>query len=153
MLGAFAAHKHIFSTNALVKLNESMSQTQEHLDKAVDQLDLLPSPYKELGKFLRPVANQALALVVLTFLACWGYAVNEYGWFLGIAFGWIPSAIIAAMLGALCWWAFVYIPWNTPSLLFVTLVVAILVEIVVCAIIFGGLFYFAMWASQSFHAS
>ncbi len=30
-----------------------------------------------------------------TFLGGWGYAIHEYGWFLGLAFGWIPSAILA----------------------------------------------------------
>jgi hypothetical protein len=32
-----------------------------------------------------------------TFLACWGYAIAAYGWFLGLAFGWVPSAIIAVI--------------------------------------------------------
>ena len=38
---------------------------------------------------------------VLTFFGCWAYAVATYGWFLGLAFGWIPSAIIAAIAGFL----------------------------------------------------
>lgn len=122
-----------------------MSQTHENPNTAVDPLHLLPSPYKELGIFLRPIAYQALALVALTFLACWGYTVNEYGWFLGAAFGWIPSAIIAGMLGTLCWLAFVHVPWNTPSLLFITLLVAILVEIVTAVLVFGCLFFLATW--------
>ena len=128
-----------------------MSLSQKDPDTAVDPLHLLPSPYKELGTFLRPIVYQAFALVVLTFLACWGYAIHEYSWFLGIAFGWIPSAIIAAMFGGLCWWAFIYIPWNAPSLLFITLVVAIFVEIVAIVVIFSALFYFVMWVLQLFH--
>lgn len=30
-----------------------------------------------------------------TFLGCWGYAISSWGWFLGLAFGWVPSVIIA----------------------------------------------------------
>ena len=37
----------------------------------------------------------------IIFIACWIYAIAAYGWFLGIAFGWIPSLIIAAIVGAL----------------------------------------------------
>ena len=29
------------------------------------------------------------------FFGCWYYAVTEYGWFLGGALGWIPSAMFA----------------------------------------------------------
>lgn len=32
-----------------------------------------------------------------TFIGCWWYAISTYGWFLGLAFGWFPSAIIAAI--------------------------------------------------------
>ena len=127
-----------------------MLNSDENPNTAVDSLDLLPSPYKELGKYLRPIAYQALALVVLAFLACWGYAVNEYGWFLGMAFGWIPSAIIAGMFGSLCWWAFIHIPWNTPSLILITVLVAVLVEIVTAILFFGGLFFFTMWFLRLF---
>ncbi len=34
----------------------------------------------------------------LSFWACWIYAVFSFGWFLGIAFGWIPSLIIALIV-------------------------------------------------------
>ena len=37
----------------------------------------------------------------LTFLGCWLYAIQSWGWFLGIAFGWIPAAIIAVIVGLL----------------------------------------------------
>ena len=33
------------------------------------------------------------------FFACWTYAVINYGWFIGIAFGWIPSGIITLLAG------------------------------------------------------
>ena len=35
----------------------------------------------------------------ITFLASWIYSIATYGFFLGIAFGWIPSLIIAVILG------------------------------------------------------
>jgi hypothetical protein len=37
----------------------------------------------------------------LTFFGCWIYAIQSWGWFLGIAFGWVPSAIIAVIAGVL----------------------------------------------------
>jgi len=45
---------------------------------------------------------------ISTFLFCWWYATYKYDWFLGIAFGWVPSAIIAALAGFL--WPFIVIP-------------------------------------------
>ena len=33
----------------------------------------------------------------IIFLACWVYAIAAYGWFLGLAFGWIPALLIAAI--------------------------------------------------------
>lgn len=40
-----------------------------------------------------------LLVGIPTFFGCWIYAVVEYGWFLGLAFGWIPSLIIAYIAG------------------------------------------------------
>ena len=120
---------------------------QEDVDRQADQF---PSPYRELFLYFRPIAHQALALVVLTFLACWGYAVNEYGWFLGMAFGWIPSAIIAAMLGGVCWWAFVYIPWESPGLLFLSIGVAIIVQLASFAILMGAVIWLGTWIWRLF---
>ena len=37
----------------------------------------------------------------VTFLGCWAYAIATYGWFLGLAFGWIPAAIIAYIVGSI----------------------------------------------------
>lgn len=38
---------------------------------------------------------------IVVFLGCWFYAVDTYGWFLGLAFGWFPSFFIAAIIGFL----------------------------------------------------
>lgn len=35
-----------------------------------------------------------------TFLWCWWYAIETYGWFLGGGLGWIPSLFIAYIVGA-----------------------------------------------------
>lgn len=45
----------------------------------------------------------ALGAVValITFLGCWWYAISQWGFLLGVAFGWVVAAIIAAMAGAL----------------------------------------------------
>ena len=32
---------------------------------------------------------------MITFVACWIYAIAKYGWFLGIGLGWFPSLVIA----------------------------------------------------------
>lgn len=37
----------------------------------------------------------------VVFLGCWIYAIATWGWFLGIAFGWIPAAIIGVIAGFL----------------------------------------------------
>jgi hypothetical protein len=43
----------------------------------------------------------------LTFFCCWIYCVAEYGFFVGVCVGWIPSAIAAVVLGAL--WPIVWL--------------------------------------------
>ena len=45
--------------------------------------------------------------VIATFLGAWAYAVSAWGWFLGLALGWVPSAIFAVAVGFLAfrmWW-------------------------------------------------
>jgi hypothetical protein len=37
------------------------------------------------------------------FLYGWYWAYSEWGWLLGLAFGWIPALVVAALAGAL-WW-------------------------------------------------
>jgi hypothetical protein len=36
----------------------------------------------------------ALVVGPIVFICSWIYAISRWGWFLGIAFGWIPSLII-----------------------------------------------------------
>lgn len=47
--------------------------------------------------------NKAIGIIAatITFVGCWIYAVTAWGWFLGLAFGWIPAAIISVMAGFL----------------------------------------------------
>lgn len=40
---------------------------------------------------------------LITFIGVWVATVHSWGWILGIAFGWLPSAIIAALAGLLAW--------------------------------------------------
>ena len=40
----------------------------------------------------------AVVVGVVTFLGCWIYAIATYGWFLGLAFGWIPALIITIII-------------------------------------------------------
>ena len=37
----------------------------------------------------------------VAFLGSWGYAVARYGWFLGLGLGWLPAAVIGAVVGLL----------------------------------------------------
>lgn len=53
---------------------------------------------------------------VVAFFGCWIYAIATYGWFLGLAFGWIPSLMIATIAIAL-----------SPVLLLVLLLLLILI--------------------------
>lgn len=39
---------------------------------------------------------------VLVFIGCWIYSIFNFGWFLGISLGWIPSLIIA-FFAAILW--------------------------------------------------
>ena len=43
----------------------------------------------------------AFLLGLVTFVACWAYAIITWGWFLGLAFGWIPAGIIAYIVSML----------------------------------------------------
>lgn len=46
--------------------------------------------------------SAGVALVgIPTFFGCWAYAVYEYGWFLGLGLGWLPSIFIALAAGFL----------------------------------------------------
>ena len=41
----------------------------------------------------------AIGAFVLIFFVSWIYTIVDWGWFLGISLGWIPSAILSAMGG------------------------------------------------------
>lgn len=87
--------------------------------------------------------------VPFAFLLCWGYAIHEYGWYIGLAFGWIPSAIIAGMLFGLAWVLFFYIPTKAQPLLFLSRGAAILIKLCVWAFIFFAL-YGVYWVARFF---
>ena len=36
---------------------------------------------------------------LITFLWCWGYAISQWGWFIGLGVGWFPASIIAILAG------------------------------------------------------
>lgn len=44
-----------------------------------------------------------VAVGVATFAFSWFSAVQSWGWLLGLAFGWIPAAIVAVMAAVLAW--------------------------------------------------
>lgn len=43
------------------------------------------------------------AVAVVSFLSGWIYAISSWGFFLGVAFGWLPAALVAIILGGLAW--------------------------------------------------
>jgi len=43
----------------------------------------------------------ALIVGIIAFLVTWVYAISTYGFFLGVGLGWIPAAVIGALVGAL----------------------------------------------------
>lgn len=57
--------------------------------------------YRVISKVLGCLA------AVVTLIACWIAAIAQWGWLLGIAFGWIPALIIAAIVGFL-----IYALWG-----------------------------------------
>lgn len=75
----------------------------------------------------------AIVVTAITLFGGWGYAIHEYGWFLGLAFGWIPSAIIAAMVFGVLWLLFIIIPEKAPSLVFVSCAAVIACDLALLA--------------------
>lgn len=52
-------------------------------------------PYFKIGAVLGFIVG------ICTFFYGWWYAIAHWGWFLGVAFGWIPAGIIAVIVGFL----------------------------------------------------
>lgn len=50
---------------------------------------------------VRVYVRVACGVAGLAFLGFWGHAVETYGWFLGLALGWIPALFLGAFVGAL----------------------------------------------------
>lgn len=76
----------------------------------VPKVELDPRPgepffTREFKDFLKDglaesVQNLTAVLVgFCVFAGCWLHAINSWGWLLGIAFGWIPSAVITVAVG------------------------------------------------------
>lgn len=89
-------------------------------------------------------AFDATLVILGAFLGLWGYAVHEYGWFLGLSLGWIPSAIFAAAVAGLTWLGYFYIPANVPALRFITVFVALANGIGALVIVLGLLYWLAV---------
>jgi hypothetical protein len=51
------------------------------------------------GGYLRIGGVLGLIAGILTFFGCWIYCIAAYGFFLGVGLGWLPSGIIAAIVG------------------------------------------------------
>jgi len=52
----------------------------------------------------------AAIIAPVTFISSWVYCVSEYGYLFGFGLGWLPSAILAAIVYLIIrytWWLFV----------------------------------------------
>jgi hypothetical protein len=62
----------------------------------------------EEGDVIRIIAHWVgLVCAVLGFFGSWAYCTSEYGYLLGFGLGWLPSAILAAIIYAVIrymWW-------------------------------------------------
>jgi len=70
-----------------------MNNTEKNVSEAVN--------WKTEVSFVVTILLLIFRILLLAgiFFACWTYAVINYGWFIGIAFGWIPSGIITLLIG------------------------------------------------------
>jgi hypothetical protein len=50
---------------------------------------------------IEPYSAGTVIVVILTFLGSWGYCIAQYGYLMGVGFGWIPSIIVAIVAGFL----------------------------------------------------
>lgn len=51
------------------------------------------------------LAGRAFGILtgIVVFFIGWASAVASWGWLLGLAFGWVPAAIVGAIAGVLAW--------------------------------------------------
>ena len=64
----------------------------------------------------------SLCAVLLIFFASWIYAVAEWGWFLGLSLGWIPSTILAVIGGFVAYYIwFIALPFLSLTYLAILL--------------------------------
>ena len=43
----------------------------------------------------------AFIVGIITFVICWIYCIDEYGFLIGVSIGWFPSGIVGFIVGAL----------------------------------------------------
>lgn len=96
------------------------------------------------------IAIDAAIVLSAAFFGCWGYAIHEYGWFLGTAFGWIPSGIITALIVGVLWAAYIYIPANMPSLEFLTALVSITCGLASLTVVLGAIYWVTVFVIALF---
>lgn len=68
----------------------------------------------------------AIGAVVLIFFGAWIYAIFQWGWFLGISLGWIPSAILAAVGGFVAYHLW-FVAFPALSLTYIAILLELLV--------------------------
>ena len=56
-------------------------------------------PWEEFGR------NLVVPASLITFVWAWWYCAATYGFLLGFGLGWLPAAILAALVGGFVWLA------------------------------------------------
>jgi hypothetical protein len=107
-------------------------------DAKVTTLQSAGFGYVAIGYILGAVAG------VITFVCAYVYCIATYGFLIGLGLGWLPSLILAGIIG----WAFVFL-WGPVIVLGLLLCLALLAIVVsvkiACVAIFGGAIGWLIW--------
>ena len=98
--------------------------------------------YVAIGYVLGAVAG------VITLVGAYIYCVATYGFLFGLGLGWLPSIILAGMIG----WAVVFL-WGPAIVIGLLFGLALLATVVSAKLAYGVIFGAAIgWASLAFRA-
>jgi hypothetical protein len=85
--------------------------------------------YVAIGYVLGAVAG------VITFIGAYIYCIATYGFLFGLGLGWLPSGILAAIIG----WAVVFL-WGPAIVIFLLAALALLAMVVSAKLAYGVIF-------------
>ncbi len=106
-------------------------------DAKVTTFQIAGFGYVAIGYVLGAVAG------VITFIGAYIYCIATYGFLLGLGLGWLPSEILAAIIG----WAVVFL-WGPAIVIALLLALGILLMVsanLALGLIFGALVGWLIW--------